>query len=375
MKKPLGLYIHIPFCAAKCPYCGFYSKPPAAGESPEETAGKRREYVKRVIEDTKELGAKYGPGRVVDTVYIGGGTPSILAPELIEDILGAAQESFEVCPDAEISIEVNPGTVTGEKLKAYRKAGINRLSIGCQSLDDKVLKDLGRIHMAAQFKETFRLAREAGFENISCDLMFSVPGCTGEIWRETVREIVKTAPEHISFYSLQIEEGTVFYDRYRRGEFDEASDEADRKMYHEALSVLRDAGYVQYEISSAAKPGFRCRHNIKYWTLAEYIGIGDSASSYIDGKRITNPPFYEYHENTAADDMSEYVFTGLRMNDGIGLEDFEKRFGRGLFEAFPEGERELAPFVREGDVSMEGGRLKITEKGFDISNKIMAIFV
>ena len=371
MKKPLGLYIHIPFCAAKCPYCGFYSKPPAAGESPEETAGKRREYVKRVIEDTKEL----GPGRIVDTVYIGGGTPSILAPELIEDILEAARESFEVCSDAEISIEVNPGTVTGEKLKTYRKAGINRLSIGCQSLDDKVLKDLGRIHTAAQFKETFRLARGAGFENISCDLMFSVPGCTEEIWRETVRELVNMAPEHISFYSLQIEEGTVFYDRYRRGEFDEAPDETDRKMYHEALSILRDAGYVQYEISSAAKPGFQCRHNIKYWTLAEYIGIGDLASSYIDGKRMTNPPFYEYHENTAADDMSEYVFTGLRMNDGIGLDDFRKRFGRGLFEAFPEGKRELAPFVREGDVSMEGGRIKITEKGFDISNKIMAIFV
>ncbi|HIV80321.1 MAG TPA: radical SAM family heme chaperone HemW [Candidatus Avanaerovorax faecigallinarum] len=375
MKKPLGLYIHIPFCAAKCPYCGFYSKAPAPGDSPEETAGKRREYVKRVIEDTKELGAKYGPGRIVDTVYIGGGTPSILESELIEDIIEAARESFEICSDAEISIEVNPGTVTGEKLKAYRKDGINRLSIGCQSLDDGVLKNLGRIHTAAQFKETFRLAREAGFENISCDLMFSVPGCTEGIWRETVREIVKTAPEHVSFYSLQIEEGTVFYDRYRRGEFDEVPDEVDRKMYHEALSILREAGYVQYEISSAAKEGFRCRHNIKYWTLAEYIGIGDSASSYIDGKRVTNPPFYEYHENTAADDMSEYVFTGLRMNDGIGLEDFEKRFGCSLFEAFPQGEEELATFVREGDVLAEGGRLKITEKGFDISNKIMAIFV
>ena len=375
MKKPLGLYIHIPFCAAKCPYCGFYSKAPAAGEHAEKTAEIRRNYVRRIVADIKAAGEKYGEGRAVDTVYIGGGTPSILEPELIGEILETARKSFSVASDAEISMEVNPGTVTWEKLRTYRRAGVNRLSIGCQSLDDKVLKNLGRIHTAAQFRDTFSLAREAGFKNISCDLMFSVPGCTMETWRNTVRELTEMAPEHISFYSLQIEEGTVFYDRYKRGDFDETPDEADRAMYHEAISMLKDAGYSQYEISSAAREGFQCRHNIKYWTLAEYIGIGDSASSYIDGKRITNPPFYEYHENTAADDMIEYVFTGLRMNAGIGLDDFRKRFGCGLFEAFPQGEAELAPFVREGDVLIEDGRLRITEKGFDISNKIMAIFV
>lgn len=375
MDRTLGIYIHIPFCAAKCPYCGFYSRPPEKGEGPRETAEKIRAYGDRIWADIRLLGKKYAAGRIVDTVYLGGGTPSMMAPDVTAGILTALRESFQVTENAEITIEVNPGTVDERKLAAYRENGINRLSIGCQSLDDRVLEKLGRIHTSDQFRRTFRQARDGGFENISCDLMFSVPGHTMEIWRSTLEELIEMGPEHVSFYSLQIEEGTGYYDLYRRGQIDLTSDETDRAMYHQAISMLKKAGYGQYEISSCAKRGMECRHNIKYWTLAEYLGIGHSAGSYIDGKRITNEPFYEFHENTERDDMSEYIFTGLRMNRGISMEQFRERFGKDFRHAFPDAERELEPFVASGDAVFDKERLRITEKGFDISNRIMAIFV
>lgn len=371
-RKPLGIYIHIPFCVRKCPYCGFYSL--ASGED-EASVQSRLKYAEKLASDIASAGEKYGHDRIVDTVYIGGGTPSVMEPALISKILDAVRTSFTVSGDAEVSMEVNPGTVNSGKLRVYRRAGVNRLSIGCQSLDDGILKNLGRIHTADDFRKTFKEAREAGFDNISCDLMFAVPGHSMEIWKKTVTELTEMGPEHISFYSLQIEEGTPYYSSYKNGELMEIPDGTDRAMYHEALELMKRAGYHQYEISSCARKGYECRHNIKYWTLADYIGIGDSASSYIDGKRITNEPFYEYHENTKEDDMSEYVFTGLRMNRGVSYRNFRERFGLNMWDAFAEAGEEIAAFVSEGYAVDDGESLRLTAKGFDISNKIMALFV
>lgn len=365
--KKLGIYIHIPFCISKCLYCGFDSAP-ASGKEQEE-------YIENLTEDIFEYGKTYGDRYLVDTVFIGGGTPSILAPEQIGRVLGAVRRSFSVAETAEITIESNPKTLTKEKLTAYRFLGINRLSIGAQSLDDGILRSLGRVHTAEDFKKNFLLARECGFDNINIDLMFSVPGHTMEIWQETLEEAVRLSPEHISFYSLQIEEDTPFYDMFTAGEIDQIPDDVDRQMYHRAISLLKEAGYEHYEISNAAKPGYQCRHNLKYWSLEDYLGIGRSAGSYMEGVRFAEAPLLEFHENTREDDMSEFVFTGLRKSCGISLEEFEARFGKVFWDVYGAQREELAPFFRAGQLLEEDGFLKLSEDGFDISNAVMAVFV
>ena len=366
--KKLGMYIHIPFCLSKCLYCGFYS-----GEG--SSLAEREGYIEELLADISAYGREYGGDYSVDTVFIGGGTPSILEAGQIERVLSAVRGVFSVEADAEITLESNPKTLTKDKLSAFRSFGINRLSIGAQSLDDRILKTLGRAHTAADFEETFYLARECGFENINTDLMFAVPGHTMEIWEETLHRITELSPEHISFYSLQIEEGTPYYRMFEEGRLDQISDEQDRKMYHRAIELLRESGYEQYEISSAAKPGRQCRHNLKYWSLNDYLGIGSGASSYMQGVRFTEAPFMEFHENTAEDDMSEFVFTGLRKVCGISLGEFEERFGRDFWEVYAGCRTELLPFIEKGLLIEDAGRLRLSEAGFDISNTVMAVFV
>lgn len=328
-----------------------------------------------LLSDIEEYGRVYGEEYIVDTVFIGGGTPSILPSPYIGEILACIFDCFTVDEDAEISMESNPKTLTYENLLSYRKAGVNRLSIGVQSLNDNCLKALGRVHTAADFKRNFIMAREAGFDNINMDLMFAIPGHTMEVWEETLDEAIALGPEHISFYSLQIEEGTPFYDMYRRGEFDQVPDDIDREMYHRAIAKLKAAGYEHYEISNAAKPGRACRHNLKYWSMEDYLGIGPSASSYMKGVRFAEAPLMEFHENTAEDDMSEFVFTGLRKTCGISFDDFQKRYGRKFWDVFADKREALEPYFAEGQLieTMEG--LALSEEGFDISNAIMAIFV
>ena len=381
----MGIYVHIPFCLRKCPYCGFYSRP-------EKCPGEIDAYAERLIGEIKAAASVYGPRRA-DSIFIGGGTPSLLGPETVGRILEALREGFDITLDAEISMEANPGTLgcPGEKdgradtarLRGYLDAGITRLSMGVQSFDDSVLRTLGRIHDAEEAERSFLAAREAGFDNINLDLMFGIPGQTVKQWEKTLERTIRLDPEHISFYSLQLEEGTPFFEAFEAGRLTELPDEEDRAMYHRAIRLLKDAGYRHYEISNAAKPGFECRHNLKYWTLTDYLGIGDSAASYMDGIRFTvmDGEKRDVHVNTEFDDMSEYTFTGLRLTRGILYSDFRRRFGIGFREAFADRWGELEEFFRSGAlieyVTNEGepANLVITEKGIDISNRIMEVFV
>ena len=364
----LGVYIHIPFCISKCRYCGFYSH---EGASDAEKAA----YVESLIDDMKEYGRIYGRAYEVDTVFIGGGTPSILPSAAMEELLGCLRASFQLKAGAEITIEANPKTLTEEKLRAYRRAGINRLSIGLQSFNDRCLKNLGRAHTAADFLDNFYLARDCGFDNINMDLMFAIPGHSMEIWEDTLRKTIMLSPEHVSFYSLQIEEGTPFYDMFLAGEIEQIPDETDREMYHRAIMLLKQAGYDHYEISNCALQGRQCRHNLKYWSMEDYLGIGSGASSFVDGVRFTEAPLMEFRENSLADTAGEFVFTGLRKSGGIRFDDFKRLTGQEFWDVFADRKGELAPFFASGQLVDTGEGLRLSERGIDISNVIMAIFV
>lgn len=393
-KTELGIYIHIPFCVCKCRYCGFLSF-----EDADEDIHSR--YTKALTDEIRLYGSLYRDEYIVDTIFIGGGTPSVMKPEYTEQILAAVRESFDLAKTCEITIETNPGTLSREKLSAYRNCGINRLSIGVQSLNDNVLKTLGRIHSVREFEENFTLARELGFDNINIDLMFAVPDATMSIWKETLEKALALSPEHISFYSLQIEEGTPFAKMYEEGILEEIPDDTDRKMYRAAAELLSRNGYVHYEISNAAKPGFVSRHNLKYWTMKEYLGFGLGASSYFKGRRFQNTESLEeymrtsgqslladscccfraagcaedFHINTEFDNASEFVFTGLRRLSGISLEEFKRFTGRSLFEVFPEAESNIDRWQAAGLVRYERQVLKLTYDGIDISNDILSEFV
>ena len=372
----LGIYIHIPFCVRKCPYCGFYSHPL-------ENAEELRIYKDRLIKEINDFCTARGdnPKRTVDSIFIGGGTPSLMPTDYIDEILSVINNSFHVTRDCEITLEANPFTLGTVPLANF--PAVNRLSIGVQSFDDGVLKTLGRVHTAREAEEAFVSARAAGFDNINLDLMFGIPGQTLGQWTKTLEKAISLNPEHISFYSLQIEEGTPYYKRFMDGDFDELPEELDRDMYHTAIRMLKAAGYKHYEISNAAKPGFECRHNLKYWTGQEYIGFGDSAASYINGVRYTmmDGEKTDVHVNSKFDDMSEFAFTGLRLTRGINYGEFKGRFGIDFREAFSDRWDDLAEFFDSGAlkqyVANDGtpASLVITEQGIDISNKIMAVFV
>ena len=366
--KTLGIYIHIPFCISKCSYCGFYSH----GGS---TAEEHKEYIEGLLEDIREYGKVYGDRYLVDTVFIGGGTPTIIDPVHIKEVMDVLRESFNLSADAEVTIESNPKTLTGEKLRIYRQGGINRLSIGVQSFDNHLLKNLGRVHTAEDVRESFALGREAGFDNINLDLMFAIPGHTMDLWKDTLDKALSLEPEHLSFYSLQIEEGTPFYDMYRKGEFDQVPDDIDRNMYHYAIKRFKEAGYHHYEISNCAKAGHECRHNLKYWQMDDYLGIGSNASSYMEGVRFAEEPLMEFHENTFEDEVSEFVFTGLRKTEGINLDLFREKYGKSFETVFGDRMDELEEFFETGKLLKEGNMLRLSEEGIDVSNRIMSVFV
>jgi len=386
--KQMGIYIHIPFCVKKCGYCDFLSF-----ES--EAAVIHKVYVKALIREIETHG-KSCSDYTVDSVFIGGGTPTIILPSMISQIMEAVKGSFNVDANAEITIEGNPKTLTYEKLESYLTAGINRISIGAQSFNDLVLKILSRAHLAGDITFSFNMAREAGFKNINLDLIFGIPRQAFEVWDETLDKVIDLSPEHVSFYSLQIEKGTKFYDMFVKGPYEKISDEVDRRMYHSALKKLAGAGYGHYEISNGAKCGFECRHNVKYWTMADYIGAGLGAHSYVGGVRSSNiKDFDKYieaslgggesadfsvlretcHRNSALDDVSEYMFTGLRMVRGVDLADFEARFGKPVREMYKKEWGRIEKYAKDGFLVMDGGRLRLSPEGMDISNKIMSEFV
>ncbi len=364
----LEIYIHIPFCRAKCGYCDFNSFPPCEGQA--------EEYVKRLIKEIKESPYR---GEAADTVFIGGGTPSLLLPVFIEKILKAADEAFPFKAGCEITMEANPESITSERLKTYLKAGVNRLSMGVQSFNDGELKILGRIHDRSRALSAYSLIREAGFKNVNLDLMFSFPSQTLESWEETLKIAVGLNPEHISAYSLIIEENTLFYKKYKNYQTNE---DLDRIMYRKTKEILGSAGYRRYEFSNFSKPGFESRHNIGYWKRYNYLGFGLSAHSLYNNVRFSNTDnFGEYltgeKENyrevlTQGDEIGEFMFLGLRLSEGISLSEFKNNFGRDIFDMFGSV---IKKYTDYGFLAYDSKRLWLTEKGIDVSNTIFTDFL
>lgn len=357
----LGVYVHIPFCLKKCNYCDFVSY-----EQVDEG------YVSHIAREIEEKGLVYGNKYYVDTIHFGGGTPSVLEVEDIGDTISEIGKGFEIC-DPEITIEVNPGTVEIEKLKGYRKLGVNRLSIGIQSFDNDNLKLLGRIHTRDMGLRAYEAAREAGFDNINLDLMIGLPGQNMDDLIRDVESVIALDPEHVSCYSLQYEEGTPLHTSLIKGEIQALSDELDRDMYHEVCDRLK--AYNHYEISNFAKNGYESMHNLKYWSMSDYLGIGVAAHSYIQGVRFANPKrLEEYLKGTKGeffdvDTFSEYMFTGLRKLQGLKLDEIEKICGDLSFLPKAEG------LISEGLLEIDDDRLKLTSKGIDISNRVFMEFL
>ena len=378
MKKELELYVHIPFCVRKCAYCDFLSAPA--------TEAVQTEYIEALKQEIRE-DANLSREYEVSTVFFGGGTPSILPGEQIEAVLDELRRQFEFRHEAEITVECNPGTLTREKLVCYGRAGVNRLSIGLQSARNEELKALGRIHTWETFLESYDLAREAGFSNINVDLMSALPGQTLGSWRDTLKKVLKLKPEHISAYSLIIEEGRPFYEMYGDGNEESRGDcriqlpdlpdeDDERQMYYDTKALLEEAGYFRYEISNYSKPGRECRHNLGYWRRVDYKGFGIGAASLLSGCRLQNESdlaaylrrefAYASRETlTWADELSETMFLGLRTTEGVKLTEEMRR----VYEAV------LEKYISQGFLKEQSGSLQLTEAGLDVSNCILAEFL
>ena len=322
----------------------------------------------------------------LSSVFIGGGTPSVLPAEMMIRVMDCVKENFTLNQDAEVTIECNPGTVDEEKLKAYFECGINRLSFGLQSVHDDELKKLGRIHSFDVFLSSYKAAVNAGFTNINVDLMSDIPGQSVDSWTKTLKTIceLKPAPAHISAYSLIVEEGTPFAEMEEDGKLDIPDEDTDREMYHMTSEILSGYGYERYEISNYAKPGHECRHNLGYWTGVEYYGAGLGAASYYGGCRFTNTsemPVYmddpidsfKLDEKlTNADKMSEFMILGLRLTKGVSVDEFRERFGRNPADIYG---REIDRFRAEGLLIEEAGYIRLTEQGLDLANHVMQAFI
>ncbi len=376
--REVGLYVHIPFCRRKCLYCDFSSYPSMERHIPAYLAALKKE-LSEITGDRKGLAVK--------SIFIGGGTPSLLGAEEIDGLLRHISRCVVIKSDAEITLESNPGTLDEKKLRGYRAAGVNRLSIGLQAWQDRLLKTLGRIHTSEEFVEGFRSARKAGFENINVDLIFGIPGQAPGDWEETLSSVVALGPEHLSCYSLIIEQGTVFGDLYEKGELQPVDDELDRAMYRKAIEYLTARGYRHYEISNFAMEGFECRHNLIYWKAQEYIGIGAAAHSYIDGVRRANTadvlsyiesinngvlPVVERQNIDTRESMSEYMILGLRLIKGVSFSEFFRRYGVGVGDIF--GER-IDRLVERGLLIKDDDRIFLTEKGLDLANSVFLEFI
>lgn len=399
----LELYIHIPFCMKKCNYCDFLSAP-----ADEESQSAYMEGLKREL-------VFYGKrlrGKRISSIYIGGGTPSWIQQSYIRELMETVNASFFIEEDAEITIECNPGTLTGSKLQCYKDLGINRLSIGLQSVDDEELKLLGRVHTYGKFLRNYELAREYGFENINIDLMDSLPGHTVEKFYQTLMQVIRLKPEHISCYSLIIEKGTPFYDRYK---FDVVKlhagmqteelpmEDTSYQIGKMTQDLLAEHGYLRYEISNYAKEGYACRHNVGYWKRKEYLGAGLGASSLLEETRYGNlRGLRDYIEasvriegRTVFDDslkrtvfftnlheradglsretqMEEFMFLGLRMPEGIVKSDFYRKFGFSVSFIFKDA---LLKLKQEEMIVETTTRLYLTEKGMDLNNYAAAQFL
>ena len=366
-----GLYIHIPFCKRKCRYCDFCS-------FTDWESGDFDRYIEAVLAEASDYRGRVGE---ISTVFIGGGTPSLLSPSQMDRLLMGLSSACSFSRDCEITAEVNPGTVNADKLRVYRDLGINRLSFGVQSVNENELKSLGRIHTFDDFLSCYRLARDVGFDNVSVDLMYGIPEQTVRSFEKTLRVISELSPEHISCYGLILEEGTPLYARRDSLVFPSEDEECD--MYSLACKMLSNSGYEHYEISNYAREGKYCRHNLKYWTDSEYIGLGLTAHSYFDGKRYGNSTDLgqyislpqsqysrgNYTEIAPEDERFEYGMLNLRLKWGISLEDYRLRFG----VDFTRGrEKLIEKYLRLGLADISNGSFFLTERGFYLSNNIMS---
>jgi oxygen-independent coproporphyrinogen-3 oxidase len=386
-KKPLGIYIHIPFCIHKCIYCDFVSAP-ANNQVKEDYVTALLKEIKQTYETGKMVigGNIYDHYEVV-SIFFGGGTPSCIDATLIGRIMDELRECFLISQDAEVSMECNPGTLTKEKAAYYRSIGINRLSFGLQSADNKELKMLGRIHTFEQFEDSFQIARNASFDNINIDIMSALPGQTLKSYQDTVLRTLACNPEHISAYSLILEEGTLLYDKIDTDYPPVPGEDEEREMYYLTEQLLAKHGYEHYEISNFAKPGFACRHNLAYWERKDYLGFGVSAASLFQECRYTNLSEVnayirkcedldslrlEVHQLTIEEQMEEFMFLGLRKIDGINIKDFSYIFNKDIEDVYGGVIRKN---IRLGLLRKTGHSISLTGHGIDVSNVVMSEFL
>ena len=376
-KKILGIYVHIPFCLSKCAYCDFYSFTPSGEELMER-------YVNALLlhmRDYSDAASEY----VCDTVYIGGGTPTTLPTELLVRLIKGIKKNFNLVREPEFTIEANPATVTPDMLKKIRRAGVNRISFGLQSGDNTELKMLSRRHNRRDFEISYRMARDAGFENISVDLMFGIPGQTMDSLMRNLRYVTRLGVEHISLYDLKLEEGTPLYKNRANYTFPDEDTEAD--MYLRAVEFLAAEGYLQYEISNFSLPGRHSRHNLKYWNCFEYLGFGPAAHSYFNNNRFSygrsienyitgvEQPLSDVNIIDSSEEISpkerlgEYIMLRLRLTAGIRLDDFRFRFRTDFEDMF---ERKLMPYLKGGYMVKRENSIALTPKGMFISNYILS---
>lgn len=379
----MELYIHIPFCIRKCAYCDFLSAP-----ADQETIAR---YMER-LQEQLALQAALFQHTQIDTVFIGGGTPTILHPDQIEKLLGTIHDNYALAENVEFTVEANPGTVTPGKARALAEGGVNRVSLGLQSACEQELRLLGRIHTYDDFLRSFELVREAGIRNVNVDLMSALPGQTIHSYEKTLQQVQALHPQHISAYSLIIEEGTPFYEQYREDErLRDAGEqphllpdeESERAMYELTGELLAAHGYERYEISNYAKKGYECRHNIGYWTGEPYLGLGLGAASYIDGIRYSNTSdlgaylegdFSRYEEQRLSkeDRMAEFFYLGLRMTQGVEKAEFVRRFGMRAEQVYGDV---LAQLVSQQLLEDTGSGYRFTPYGRDVSNQVLYRFL
>ncbi|MCL2604217.1 MAG: radical SAM family heme chaperone HemW [Defluviitaleaceae bacterium] len=375
------IYIHIPFCENKCAYCDFLSFPPQAFNFVSNRHEVAADYTRALLAELRAAREGDMKNRIIETIYIGGGTPTAIPASFLCDIIKEAKR-FEVTSDAEITVEMNPGGRF--PLPALRAAGVNRLSIGLQSFQDPLLKKIGRTHTAKDFIETFRAARDAGFDNINVDLMFSLPGQSREDWREGLERLAALRPEHISTYSLTPAEGTPLWDGLESGKITLPDDEADRGMYYDANRILAAAGYVRYEISNFALPGRESKHNVNTWKRRPYRGFGLGAHSYEQsgqggirwhntenmGKYLQTPSLRENIIHlTEKDAMAETMILGLRLTEGIALNQLKAEYGPNVYAA------EIAALIANGLLAKKEGRIFLTARGTDLANRVFGAFI
>lgn len=388
--KSMGLYIHIPFCKSKCKYCDFVSF------SNKEHLVDR--YINCIKYEIKDIGLSnlhdYTEGKDdlinLKTIYIGGGTPSAIDSKYIKEVLNVIMQNFQVDNNVEITLEVNPGTIDENKLKIYKEAGINRLSIGLQSTDNNTLKRIGRIHTYEEFLNTYELARNSGFDNINIDLMLALPGQTIDELVVGLKKVINLKPEHISIYSLILEERTKLYEEIiNEKKYVLIDDDIERKMYWQTKEVLERAGFIHYEISNFARKGYESKHNLACWNQEEYIGVGASAHSYSNNVRYSNTEsleeyIYNYENGKDIDNlifhekqnkeskMKEYMMLGLRKIQGIDIDAFKNCFGQNPLYIF---KQEIYKLTSEKLIIVDGNWIKLTNKGLDLANLVWEEFI